>query len=216
MKHQDKIGKQFGNLTILEIFYKHIYNQNVTFSKCKCKCGKIKDIRFNSIRMGHTTSCGCLRKETCKNINLSHNLSNTPEYRAWMSMKQRCLNSKNEKYPHYGGRGIKICQRWIDSFENFLLDVGLKPSSKHSLDRKNVDGNYTPKNCHWATAKEQGRNKQKTIYAELNGRTKSLLEWCEIYNVAYDRVRIRVLRGMDVSKALTMRKYYNRNVTNLL
>ena len=91
----------------------------------------------------------------------SHGLSNTPEYSTYHAMKRRCYDTKLEKYSKYGGRGIQVCSRWLDSFENFYTDMGPKPSPKHSIDRINVDGDYTPENCRWATPCQQAANKTR-------------------------------------------------------
>ena len=209
MKHQDKIGKKFNRLTVLSLEYRDEHY----FAFCRCDCGTEKEVRFERVLINRIKSCGCLKRELNKAQFLTHNLSNTSEHRSWMSMRQRCLNPNEPRYKSYGGRGIKICDRWIESFENFLEDLGFKPTLKHTLERKDVNGDYTPENCCWATNKEQSRNRQDTIYFEISGEKKSLIEWCEIYNVSYDRVRSRVKRGIDIKLALTLPKNYNASQT---
>lgn len=103
---------------------------------------------------------------------------NTPEYRAWEAMRQRCLNPNNPKYPRYGGRGIKVCPRWR-SFIGFLADMGKRPSAQHSLDRKDNDGNYEPDNCRWATRLEQDLNTSRSRLVTYEGRTQHLFDWAD-------------------------------------
>lgn len=122
----------------------------------------------------------------------THGLSMTREYRCWYGMKRRCLEINNPVYHNYGGRGVKICDRWLNSFENFLSDMGNAPSLKHSLDRyPNVNGDYEPSNCRWATSVEQNNNKQKTVKITYKGRTQSMKDWCRELNLPYGRIRTR-------------------------
>jgi hypothetical protein len=126
------------------------------------------------------------------------------EYRAWYSMTQRCYNKNFRFYPDYGGRGITVCERWRHSFTAFLEDMGRKPTSKHTLERKENDGNYEPGNVRWATRTEQARNRRSSLLYTIGGVTKSLPEWCEQYGINWDCVwqRLKVL-GWDIEKALT-------------
>ncbi|MBW1848840.1 MAG: hypothetical protein JRJ27_17250 [Deltaproteobacteria bacterium] len=123
---------------------------------CKCDCGKIKIIRLLSLTSGNSKSCGCDRIKSITN----HGRSNTSEHRAWIDMRQRCLNKNHDRYNDWGGRGIEICERW-DSFEKFIEDMGSRPTKKHSLDRINNDGDYELSNCRWATIKQQQNNRRK-------------------------------------------------------
>jgi len=124
----------------------------IYYHDCICECGKIRNVLTSNIRKGIVKSCGCKTKRN------KHRLH--PLYSPYLCMISRC---KFVHHKNYGGRGIKVCQRWIDSFENFLSDMGEKPSSKHSLDRINNDGDYEPSNCRWATAKEQSQNKRPSV-----------------------------------------------------
>jgi len=141
--------------------------------RVRCACNTISVVRQNALRTGHTKSCGCLQKEVAAKLGRScirtthgesanrvRNKKVTKEYGAWRHMKDRCYNSKTYNYKNYGARGITICKRWLTSYQNFLADVGRAPASNFSIDRKNNDGNYTPRNVHWATASQQRCNQR--------------------------------------------------------
>lgn len=133
---------------------------------CLCECGNQVVVNGENLKKGRTKSCGCLAKEKSvfhgKTNKLKHGQNRktdmTPEYRAWRSMISRCENPKARGYENYGGRGIKVCKEWRESFERFFWDIGIRPSEKHSLDRINPNGDYEPVNCRWANKTEQSRN----------------------------------------------------------
>ncbi len=162
----DITGQRFGRWIALELAPKR-NNSRHTFFKCKCDCGTIKNINGTSLRLGATRSCGCLQIDAVS----THRMKYTPEYRVWHSIKQRCFNKKTISYHNYGGRGISVCPRWLETngqgFINFVEDVGLKPKpyDKYSFDRIDNDGNYEPTNVRWATRSEQQYNRRpvKTI-----------------------------------------------------
>lgn len=155
----------FGRLTVIERVGNDIRNQAVW--ACQCSCGNIVTVCGAKLRSGHTKSCGCLHKKTLSALRKTHGMSGTPEYNSWNSMKDRCRNKDNQDFKNYGGRGITVCDRWLNSFENFFADMGPKPSPNHSIDRKDNDGNYYPGNCKWSTILEQANNtgKLKLFYA---------------------------------------------------
>jgi hypothetical protein len=124
------------------------------------------------------------------------------EYKIWRDMRQRCQDPKSINYADYGGRGIKVCERW-ESFIAFLEDMGLRPSGDHTLDRKNNDGNYEPGNCRWATRKEQHMNRRNTVYLEFNNQRKPLKQWAEELGLDHYLIRNRLKKGWSVEKALT-------------
>ena len=160
---KDLMGQQFGRLTVIGFLYISKYAHAIW--KCKCVCGRETDVDGCSLRSGNTRSCGCFlrecsRKRPYKNGHKSGGVS-SPEYMCWCNMKLRCSNKHNPMYKYYGGRGISVCERWRNSFKNFLADMGLKPSPELSIDRIDNDGNYEPGNCRWTTAKEQIRNRRK-------------------------------------------------------
>lgn len=150
----DLTGQVFSRLTVLEFAgLRHRQSRWL----CACSCGKEKTVFGGNLKSGATRSCGCLIAETVGNRSRKHGLSKTPEYKVWRAMFQRCEDRSSKSYRRYGGRGISICGRWR-TFENFLADMGKRPSKTHSIDRVNNDGNYEPSNCRWATRKQQYEN----------------------------------------------------------
>ncbi len=129
---------------------------------CKCDCGEERAVRGNSLMQGVSRSCGCLTRESSarriRERNLRHGMTGKPEFRAYCGARQRCLNPKSPRYSRYGGRGIEF--RYA-SFQEFLADVGFRPSPQHSLDRKDNDGHYEVGNCRWATRSQQARNQRR-------------------------------------------------------
>lgn len=126
----------------------------------------------------------------------THGKSDTPEFRVWTGMQTRCYNPRNRAYASYGARGITICERWRASFENFLTDIGPRPSSSHSIERVDNDGNYAPENCKWATREEQGRNKRNNVKVFVDGIEKTLSEWCRIFDVELGTASLRHKNGV--------------------
>lgn len=159
-------GQRFGRLTVIE----RAENKGKKAAwRAVCDCGKGVAVRGEVLTRGDTRSCGCLRREASRArrppLNERHGHSpkygpHSREYNSWHSAKQRCGNEHNKRWKHYGGRGITMCERWRESFENFLADMGPRPAGK-TLDRVNNNGNYEPGNCRWATTKEQRANQRK-------------------------------------------------------
>lgn len=157
------VGETFGRLTVVR------YDRSLrgaTTWLCRCVCGAEKVVRGSELRAGNTRSCGCLNREASRERRLRHghstNAGLSPEYKTWASMKDRCYQPSSDSWSRYGGRGIRVCERWLSSFENFLADVGARPSPKHSIDRINNDGHYEPGNVRWSTVSEQARNRSST------------------------------------------------------
>ncbi len=135
-----------------------------------------------------------------------HGQYENPIYKIWVSMIHRCTNPKDRAFPRYGGRGVTVCQRWQGSpegFLNFLADIGPRPSSRHTLDRKETEGNYEPSNCRWATWEEQNRNKRNNRLLEFRGETKTATEWSKLFSIKASTLFNRLKRGMSVESALT-------------
>ncbi len=169
--------------------------------KTRCDCGKIRKVRTDMLLTGRAWSCGC--KNTWgagSNITHGHSLTGrkTPEYIAWLNMRKRCTDKRARCYVNYGGRGIAVCDRWRDSFENFLEDMGARPSPSHSLDRIDVNGNYRPENCRWATVDEQNANRRSTVMATFRGETRSIIEWSQILGINRKTIYYRLTNGRQV------------------
>lgn len=141
-------------------------------------CSKI--VTRNISNANRDKSCGCMKAALISEIVTTHGMRGSPTYRAWCGMKTRCGNPNRQDYFTYGGRGITICDRWLHSFENFLADMGHKPTPKHSIDRIDPNGNYEPLNCRWATSKSQNRNTRSNKIVTINGESKCVAEWSEV------------------------------------
>ena len=187
-KALDIQGQRFGRLVVL-------HRANTGKSKnvmwvCRCDCGETTTGAASNL--GKTKfSCGCLKSESATaslRINRLakpglHGMSDTVEWGVWSRMKDRCYRPSHHKYPRYGGRGIKVCDRWLESFENFFEDMGLKPSKRYSLDRIDNDGNYEPANCRWASAATQVRNSTTVHWVTIDNIKLCVVDWAKLLNV---------------------------------
>lgn len=161
---------------------------------CVCECGASKRVRAGNLRNGSTVSCGCYLKQRIVEAHTTHGRSGSGgAYKAWKGMRTRCLCPTNSSFVDYGGRGIGICARWND-FAAFLEDMGERPSAKHSIDRIDVNGDYGPGNCRWATSSVQSNNKRNTVMLTAQGRTRPLSEWSADTGVDRVLMWIRVFR----------------------
>lgn len=195
------VGKKFNRWTVLEEL--GVTNRR-RYWLCRCDCGTVKRISSQSVISGHSQSCGCLGAERRHKAVTKHGKTGTREYRCWKIMKTRCLNKNFHKYPIYGGCGIRVCDRWINSFENFLEDMGLCPKSCASIERMDNSKGYFPGNCKWATAKEQANNMRTNLIVTFRGKTQTLKQWCEELEQNYDAMRSRIFRkGWPVERAFT-------------
>lgn len=207
----DLKGRRFGRYVVLRLEGRR---PNGLWWVCRCDCGTERAVRGSILKSGQAQSCGCLHRETVgqkgrERIKHGHarGKNQSKEYRAWCAMKDRCTNPSYIEWQHYGGRGIRVCDRWLHSFETFLADVGPAPSPAHSLNRLCNDGHYEPGNIAWATRGEQLRNKSTNRRISFGGETLSLVEWAERTGLNQTTIRRRLDQyGYTVEEALTLPK----------
>ena len=183
-----------------------IYFEPITYYVCLCDCGNEIIRQHYDIINPRIKSCGCYTSNRMRKLNVKHRLSKTPEFKAWQSMKERCYNPRYAFYKNYGGRGIKVSNEFMHDFETFYKCVGNRPSPKHSLDRINVDGDYTRGNLRWATAKEQVRNRRNTKLYTYGCVTGTVAEWEEILNIKQASIRHLIYSGKTI-KDIAEKKY---------
>ena len=192
---QDLTRQKFGRLTVI----KRVENKNKqTYWLCRCECGNEKEVNAGNLKSGNVRSCGCLRHETVT----KHGLRNTRLNQIWRGIKKRCYNSRSYSYYLYGGRGITMCDEWRNDFllfYNWAINNGYSDSL--SIDRIDVNGNYEPNNCRWATAKEQANNMRVNRLLTYKGQTYTMSEWCNILNMKYVTLFGRLQRGWSIEKA---------------
>lgn len=196
----DLTGERFGFLVALKIIGKKS-RQNVWL--CKCDCGESHQSTASHLNRGVVKSCGCKKGFTKHNHCPRSGASS--EYSCWRNMKQRCYNQKNPEFKNYGYRGISVCERWLNSFENFVEDMGYKPGENYSIDRIDVDGNYCPENCRWSTTKDQNDNKRQSVIITAFGETGSLTSMARKYGISPTTLRYR-LSHLPAEVALTLSK----------
>ena len=205
MKKIDLIGQRFGRLTVIECCGRSKDGQKVY--RCKCDCGKEKEIRSGNLRSGHSLSCGCLCSEILSERNKEtarHGGCGTRLYRIWLDMRQRCQSKKSISWHLYGGRGIKVCREWDEdfvSFRDWALSHGYNDDLQ--LDRIDNDGGYSPDNCRWSTIHEQGNNRRTCVYITIDKETKTLTEWCNITGIKRSTAYSRIVKGWDPALAVT-------------
>ena len=199
------IGERFGYLVVLDAFREG----RKWKCRCQCDCGTIKVIDKSSLQTGRTKSCGCYNRKRVHETHSKGNYINTRLYHTWENMKARCFNKNNPQYKNYGGRGITVCEEWKNDFLSFRMwalqngwnDTHVK--FEISLDRIDVNGNYEPSNCRWATPKQQVNNRRRSRRWEYNGEKYTLQEISEKFNINHMALRSRLYeQGLDAKTAI--------------
>jgi hypothetical protein len=188
------LGTKFNHLTLIEVLPSKNWRSRW---KVRCDCGKEKEISAGNVYRGLSKSCGCLKDKLCKQRFSKHNLTETKEYAAWSKMKSRCYNKNCPKWESYGGRGIKVCDRWLHDAKQFVEDMGPRPGSEYSVERIDVNGDYEPSNCKWILMKDQGKNKRNT------GR---FIKEANALGVCRGTIYSRIYRGYTLDQATTSPK----------
>ena len=198
------VDEVYGSWTVIEAVAPKTFTSGkpIKYWRCRCECGHEQEIQQGQLRCGAATSCRrCSHSSHGRRRN---DKDRSPEYTAWVRMKDYCYNKNNRNYPGYGGRGISVCESWRNSFKAFLADVGQRPSSLHSIDRfPNNDGNYEPENVRWATMKEQSNNRRSNHLVTFRGVTKTVAEWSESTKITQPAICSRLKSGWSIEDALT-------------
>lgn len=201
---KDLTGQVFGRLTVASLSNNKATNRGAMWF-CRCACGSEIEVRADSLIDNNTRSCGCLQKEIAGEIgknSATHGASHTVEFYIWGGMLGRCTNPNDPAYCNYGARGISVCNRWLHSFENFLADMGYRPSPDYSIDRIDNNGNYEPGNCRWATRNEQANNRRNNIFYNYDGVDYSLLDISMKFNIKPATFHRRITVGWTVNEAV--------------
>lgn len=209
------LNKRYGRLTVVAYIpgFTHSSGRRPPYLKCLCDCGNRTTAQTGSLEAGFIASCGCLQRDR----STKHGMTDTSTYGSWSSMISRCSNLNNIKYADYGGRGIKVCDRWLgkDGFVNFLADMGIRPEGM-TLDRyPSNDGNYEPGNCRWATAEEQASNRRGNHLIVFLGRSLTISQWAREYHIKPKTLFERLRRGMPIEIALSIPKgqyFFRKNL----
>lgn len=216
---QDLTGQKFNKLTVIK--FSHFDKKKNSYWLCKCDCGNEKIVRRCHLIKGGVQSCGCVLKEgrgTYKNGWRTHGLwsNNRRLCKIWNCMLDRCLNENNEKYKYYGGKGVKVCNEWLSSFDNFIKwaqDNGYEDNL--TIDRISTDGDYCPENCRCVTQLEQANNKSNNIYITYNQKTMTAAQWSKKTGIDRGVIEYRFHQGWNVNDILNPKKAYSPNRTFL-
>lgn len=180
---------------------------------CVCDCGNEKLATAQNLSRGDAKSCGCSTNELISAAGYKY--GRPPGYNSWAMMKQRCENPRASGFKNYGGRGISICARWR-SFENFIIDMGPRPSPDHSIERTDGNANYGPSNCYWASTKEQGQNKRTVTRVSAFGKTQSIQAWASEFGISQKALAHRILIGIPPEIAITLPPQRGRAIDGVL
>ena len=193
-----RVGQRFGRLKVL---IPQGRRKGYLSVLCICDCGQLCAPTNHNLINGKSSSCGCKSREKTSARNRKHGHSGLPLYALWRNMRDRCQNSNHQDFYLYGGRGIKVCDRWQE-FENFLADMGHRPKGK-TLDRKDGSKDYSPENCRWATPKQQARNTRRNRLLTFQGKTQCVADWTEECGYPIGLIVNRLRSGWSVERALT-------------
>lgn len=196
----DLVGQRFGKLTVTGLDPVRSKNGTCRWI-CSCDCGGSAVVLTENIKRGHTSSCGCAAKEA----HTTHGDSKTPEYRVWANMLRRCQDQDNPNFKHYGARGIRVCPQW-QTYEGFIADMGYRPSPDHSIERCDVNGNYEPANCYWATIDVQNSNRTDNVVHTVNGQRMTNSEVARLIGITPTAVAQRLARGLTIEEVLAAGK----------
>jgi len=208
---EDLTGRVFGRLTVISIAPSNGHGRRW---RCRCSCGKEQTVAGFHLTDGDTTSCGCLLRETTAAMATTHGLSRTPEYTIWKAMKQRCYYKGARMYPAYGGRGIRVCPEWLNDAAAFIRDMGPRPSTRHSVERIDVDRDYEPSNCKWVHVSRQNSNKRTSQFVNLDGQRLTIRDAAEALGVNPGTLWWRIRHaGISEAAALTSGRLARRSTS---
>jgi hypothetical protein len=203
-KSESYVGERFGRRVVTAVRREPRGVGRATIADVTCDCGSKKSVNLRDLLYGGVVSCGCYHSERSSLRFKKHGRSTSVEYFTWRRMKQRCLQKNLRSWPDYGGRGITVCAQWVDSFENFLADMGPRPGLGYSLDRIDNDGNYEPGNCRWALLVEQANNKRSSRLVEAHGKRQTVAQWARETGIREFTIRYRLNQGWSPDDAVTV------------
>lgn len=206
-KELNLIGKKFGRWIVINFAYKR---KGYPYWQCKCECGTTRAILLYGLLNGRSKSCGCLKRDKLRKKHFIHGFVGTKFYRIWNGIKRRTLDNNSIVYKNYGGRGIKVCDRWLkfknfrdDMYESYLVHVQKFGEKDTSIDRIDNNGDYCKENCRWATWKEQSINKRNNHLIVYKNKTLTLSQWSKIYNMKFNTLLNRINRGWPIQQVFT-------------
>lgn len=207
-----KVGDKFGSLLVSGLSFGERSSGGKTYlASVTCDCGSTLTVEKYNLTSGNTARCSeCAkasrgRKKSTHGNSMSFKDRNPRGYNCytrWQAMKRRCNNPSDKRFSDYGGRGIKVCDRWLESYENFLADMGLPPEISYQIDRIDNNLGYSKENCRWVTRIDNARNKRNSRLIEISGETKTMAEWSEISGVAYHTLKARLNSGVSPERAI--------------
>jgi hypothetical protein len=216
----DIANQQFGRLTAICMTARGSMGPPRQVEKWmfRCDCNREIEAIKGNVTSGKTTSCGCLHRERASEVKTTHGHTagqkRSSEYSSWIDMRKRCRNPNSKSYSDYGGRGITVCERW-KSFENFLADMGSKPSPEYEIDRIDNDGPYSPENCQWATRVEQQNNTRKNRFFTIGGQNRTIAEHAREASIDPDKLRRRIEAGWSPEILAALLRIYRERADPL-